>query len=505
MSTRWPVRLAAAGVAGMALAVGANPTATSSDVPSTMVSGVARPAAVAAQFGVGQSSQDVALVAMFDRDGDGRLGASERVAARDYAESAGIGRTRGNRGGWYGPAAPGPALAPEDVRPYPDTALFDPSTVRTLFLTFENADWERELMAFKATDVDVPASLVVDGRTYRDVGVQFHGNSSFNVPMGFKHSMRLALDFVHEDQALLGFRTLLLLNVHEDPSFVRTFLAMRVAREYYPAPRANLVRLVINGESWGIYVNQQQFNGDMTRDLFASRDGARWKIQGTRGYQGGGLAFLGEQPAAYRYAYEIRSKDTPHAWASLIQLTRALNMTPPAQLEAALEPMLDIDATLRFLAVENVIVNTDGYWTKASDYSLYMDLNGKFHLLPYDVNGTFATGFGPAGSRTGSLWLDPLEALGDPSKALISRLLAVPALRAKYLEYVRDVATTWLDWDRLGPIVSATQAMVDADVRTDTRKLTSYESFLRSAAELREFANQRRAILLGMTAAGTTR
>ena len=29
-----------------------------------------------------------------------------------------------------------------------------------------------------------------------------------------------------------------------------------------PAPKANFVRLVINGENWGIYANVQQFNKD---------------------------------------------------------------------------------------------------------------------------------------------------------------------------------------------------------------------------------------------------
>jgi hypothetical protein len=396
---------------------------------------------------------------------------------------------------------PGPAIAPRDVEPYPTTPFFDQDTLRTLFLTFENDEWERELMAFKSTDVDVPATLVVDGRTYKDVGIQFHGNSSFNgVPMGFKHSMRVALDFVHEDQRLAGNRSLLLLNAHEDPSYVRTMLAMTIARTYYPAPRVNLVRVVINGESWGIYVNQQHFNRDMTSDLFKSTAGSRWRVHGTRGDIGGGLVYLGEADAPYRRAYEIRTADRPEAWNALKKLTRVLNETAPEDLEAALDPVLDVDGTLRFLAVENAIVNTDGYWTKASDYNLYMEPAGRFHLLPYDVNGTFATGMGPAGSRTGSVWLDPLDAVQDPSKPLLMKLLAVPGLRERYLRYVRDVAETFLDWRHLGPLVTKYQALISKDVEAETRKLVSTTAFLGSAAELKGFADQRREVLLRATA-----
>ena len=45
-----------------------------------------------------------------------------------------------------------------------------------------------------------------------------------------------------------------------------------------------------------------------------------------------------------------------------------------------------------------------------------------------------------------------------PSKPLISRLLAVPSVRARYLGYVRTIAIEWLDWKRLGPIVDSYQA-----------------------------------------------
>ncbi|MEJ7637520.1 MAG: CotH kinase family protein [Singulisphaera sp.] len=45
-----------------------------------------------------------------------------------------------------------------------------------------------------------------------------------------------------------------LLNSHEDPTFLHTVLYFDIARHYIP-PKANFVRVVINGESWGLYVN----------------------------------------------------------------------------------------------------------------------------------------------------------------------------------------------------------------------------------------------------------
>lgn len=449
------------------------------------------------QFGGGfGTGQDVELVPSFDKDGDGRLNPAERRAARDYAESLGLNRGRGGRGGVV-VVAPGPLVSPDAVRPYPTTPFYDPDTLRTLFLRFDDAEWERDLMAFRRSDVDVPAALTIDGRTYPDVGVQFHGNSSFQgVPMGLKHSMRIALDVVHDKQDHNSYNTLLLLNAHEDPTFLRTVLALQIARDYIPAPQANLVRVVINGESWGIYASQQQFNKDLIRDQFGTTEGARWKVSGTRNNWGSGLSYLGEDINTYRGVYEIKTKDDPAVWSALVRLTRVLHETPADRLEATVAPLLDIDGTLKFLAVENVLVNSDGYWSKASDYSLYMDPSGRFHILPYDVNSSFLANVG----RGESITLDPLQAMYDPSKPLAAKLLAVPALRARYLGYVRDIATKWLDWKTLGPIVTRYQAMIAADVRTDTHKLYSDEAFANGPAALRYFADQRRAFLLGLPA-----
>ena len=111
---------------------------------------------------------------------------------------------------------------------------------------------------------------------------------------------------------------------------------------------------------------------------------------------------------------------------------------------------------------------------------------------------------GPGGrgfGRGGGVDLDPLVGLDDTSKALRARLLAVPELRAKYLSYVRDIAEKWLDWNKLEPIVRERQALIAADVKTDTRKLYSTEAFTTgvSGAEadsLRSFLERRRAFLL---------
>jgi len=495
---------------------------------------------------------DRELVAQFDRDKNGRLDNAERREARDWmaaqpAQGGGRG-FGGMRPGGMGPGGspavtPGPKVSVRDVARVDEKAVYDIGAYRTFFLEFENADWEAELEAFNNTDVDVPAQVTVDGRRFRDVGVHFRGNSSyFMVPTGQKRSLNLSFDFAVDSQHLQGYRSFNLLNAANDPSFVRTLLYSHIANRYIPAPKTNFVRVVINGELWGAYVSAQQFNKDFLRDFYGTSTGARWHVPGSPGARGG-LEYLGDSVSPYRARYELKTKDSPERWADLIRLTRVLNQTPPEQLEAALAPLLDIETTLRFLAVDVALVNSDGYWTRASDYNLYQDSSGRFRPVPHDMNEGLGAGEGGPGGRGGrggrggppggfgggpppgmppgalpgmppaegfpgrggrggpggaapTAELDPLVGLENPATPLRSKLLAVPELRARYLQYVREIALRDLDWTTMGPLVEQYQQVIRSDVARDSRKLYSTEAFTTDVAKLREFVERRRTYLL---------
>ena len=446
---------------------------------------------------------DIPVLARFDRDRDKRLDHAERAAARQYLTAhpelrrpVRVG-ARNTRVG-----TPGAKLSLKDVKTYPATVpLYDADALRTLFLEFEHADWEQELAAFYHTDVEVHATLVVDGRTYRDVGVSFRGNNSFTaVPEGLKRPLSLAIDSVHE-QALLGHRSLNLLNANQDPTFLRSVLFLDAARDYIPAVKANFVRVVINGESWGIYVNQQTFSQEFLQENFKASKGTRWKSPNNS--TGGGFSYLSEEIETYRRWYEMKGADNPAAWRALIQATKVLRDTPIDQLPAALPAVMDVDEVLRYLALDVALVNNDGYWRDGSDFNLYLNEKGRFLVTLHDANEGFRAG----GRAGGAAQPEPLTTLDDPNKALRQKLLAVPEWRRKYLLYVGDIAEKWLDWNRLGPLVARYEKLIAEDVARDTRKLDSTEAFSLGihgpadgtpppASTLRGFADQRRATLL---------
>ncbi|MBN2703034.1 MAG: CotH kinase family protein [Pontiellaceae bacterium] len=515
-------------------------------------------------FGGGMfgSQETEEVVSKYDLNEDGWLNSEERATARAALKAGSQGNGRGMMGmpGGFGnnngtPKA-GIALSPDDVEKYPDAPLYDQAIIRTLFLTFENDDWEEELEDFRYTDVRVAATLVVDGKTYPNVGVNFRGNSSYMmVSRGSKRSLAIEMDMVDSKQDLGGYRNLNLLNSNGDASLMRAVLSGEIEGQYLPMPQVNWVRVVVNGESWGLYVNMQQQDKIFLKEQFDTKKGSRWKVPGSPNGRGS-LNDMGEDIAAYREVYELKSKEDDEAWASLIKLCKTLDAVEPDQVVSKLGTMLDIDGALRFLALENVLVNSDGYWTRASDYMIYLDPDGMFHILPYDCNEVlidesagFGGGFGGGGGfpgggfgggggfpgggpdagggfgggfpgggfgggggfpgggfgggfGAGGTTLDPLAVAERDDRPLASRLLAVPELRTRYLQYVKEIAEKWLDPEVLGPMIGKYDKLIGAEVEKDTRKLESYENYRKqvdldpAADGILGFAAKRRAFLL---------
>ena len=106
---------------------------------------------------------------------------------------------------------------------------------------------------------------------------------------------------------------------------------------------------------------------------------------------------------------------------------------------------------------------------------------------------------GPAPS---GIELDPLVGLNDARKPLRSRLLAVPALKARYLDHVRTIAVDWLDWNKLEPVVDQYRSLIENEIEADTRKLTSFAAFQKSVGRCAESQGgaAARAVGLGLKA-----
>ena len=163
-------------------------------------------------------------------------------------------------------------------------------------------------------------------------------------------------------------------------------------------------------------------------------------------------------------------------------------------------------------------MDDDSYIHKGGDFSLYKDINNRFHLISHDNNETFrfgreprGGGGGPGGGPRGWSWGEladgmatPLTHSENPLRPVISRLLGVPAWKARYIAHVKTVMNDWLDWNKIEPIISEYHTLIDAEVQRDDKKLYSYDEFENSieggqggrTPSFKQFITRRREYLL---------
>jgi len=492
--------------------------------------------------GGSRRGQRIEVIPKFDKDNDGVLDKAERSAAIKYVEeqrNSEGGDDRGQRGGrpprpvggrTGRPPARGDRAARPDTRgasgrPAPEprdfskaerlepgndkdlgTKLYDEGTLRTLFINFKDNEWKEEMEVFYRTDVAVPADLVVNGKLYKDVGLKYRGNSSFrSVSPDLKRSMNLYIDHKHSDQKLLGYKTLNLLNANSDPTFMREVIYSHVARNYIPAFKGNFIKVVINGESWGLYSHIQQYNKDFLEDNFGTRAGTRWKI-GAGGGGSGNLRYPGDKKEDYN-GFQQRTEGKEEAWKELEQFTKLLDETPVEELAEKLNGRFDLDSAMWSLALECVFQD-EGYFTRGSDYNLYLDPKGRFHLLQHDGNEVMNIPGGPGmPSGLSGPKLEPFYNADNPDRPLMYKLFQVPHFKARYRHHLKTITQEWITWDKIGPLVEGYAALIREEIKKDVRKHSSYDAFekgliqtssdgRRTKLGLRPFTEGRREFLL---------
>ena len=331
--------------------------------------------------------------------------------------------------------------------------LFSDSSVIKIELQFSQPNFWQLLEQNKQPKIDIPATLIVnDTETYDSVGVRFKGNSSYSMS-NEKKPFNITMDEFIDDQDLWGVETFNLGNAFMDPTYVREIISYDIFRKYMPAGKTGYVRLFLNGEYWGLYVNVQQVNKDFLREWFPSGEGNLYK-----GDPRGRLNWIPNNEPAMQRDYEKKTNE--------------------ADLENELPRVLNVDRAIWYIALCNILVNLDSYIYEGHNYFIYNSPSTQqFNLIPWDMNESFGC-FPPH-----RLSVQELEEyavfynINDFGLPLISRIFRVPHFRSMYLAHYRTLLNREFHPDSLLPKINQLQELIHEHVQNDTRKLYPYEFF----------------------------
>ncbi|MCS6928230.1 MAG: CotH kinase family protein [Saprospiraceae bacterium] len=327
--------------------------------------------------------------------------------------------------------------------------------------------------------------VILDGISYEGVGVRFRGGSSY--PLGLKRNpFYIKLNYTNTSLHHQGCTSVTLSPALRDPSLVREMLFHEIAAHYMPSPRANYVKLYVNDEYLGVFVNVESIEGHFLRTHFGADTGPLFKAGVD--YKPKGLPAECKQNIfgaleyeanleCYRQNFELKSE---RGWTELQELTRVLNYDL-----SKLEGMLDVDRTLWMLALNNVMVNLNSYsGARSINYYLYQDPNGRFQPIHWDLHLAFGsyknTGQGSDLDLRGLQRLDPLLHADNPLKPLIHKLLSESLYRKVYLAHIRQINNDFFANGEYEKRAKALQSLILGPYTEDKNKPYSLEDFQNS-------------------------
>jgi hypothetical protein len=367
--------------------------------------------------------------------------------------------------------------------------LFDETLLHDLQLAVNERDWET-LRTEADQDTYYPADLRWGAITARNVGIRSRGAGTRN---GIKPGLRIDFNRYLNDQTFLGLKALVLDNSYTDPSTMREVLSMKLfARMGMPAPRETHVRLFVNGAYAGLYVLIEPIDRTFVDRVFGAREaeaedgGYLYEFQWVREY---GFEYLGTALEPYAELFEPKTHETDAAsrlYQPLEALARAINDTPLERLEQDAGTLIDLAQVVRFVALQHLVAEIDGFvgnWGMSNFY-LYRFGDGRpAQLVPWDADHAFWVADMSVDER--------LE-----TNVLTRRLMAIPSLRALYLETLAAGAAAmaepgpagepWLDAeaDRLARKVAAA-------VAADPVSPFTFEDYAGNVANLRALLQTR--------------
>ena len=180
--------------------------------------------------------------------------------------------------------------------------------------------------------------------------------------------------------------------------------------------RQEWVRLVINGTHHANFDDVQKIDGDYINAWFPGNDeGYIHKIDDYFEYNADGTSHSGERAdegllynaqhpllsETYRWHFEKRSHPEDDNWQPLFDLAVALNTAPTSsRYTQLLEAQIDPAHFAKVLAIRHAVGDWDSYgYTRGKNNGFYYALpEGKWYLLPWDIDFAFGAGRGATSS-----------------------------------------------------------------------------------------------------------
>ncbi len=381
------------------------------------------------------------------------------------------------------------------------TYLYDPDVIRDVYL-----DIPAESLAGMDAQATPPgcvpysrdyytATLTFDGQVFPNVGIHIKGGCGSARHINSKPSFKIKLDWDDEavpgcpdNRRLRGQKHLVLNNNVQDRSMQHERMAYELERALgVPTPRANSVRVHVNGAYWGLYTNVESIDRRMIERWFDDKDGMLYEGTYWCDIIPGNVPALADPDTndagclTREFKDDVCSSapdpdDDPMTYAPLRTLVTTIAGMPGGSFYPEITQFVDFDRFLSQWAIESVIVHWDAYeFNIMNNYRVYHDPgDDRWSVIPTGLDQTFLGDLDPWGV----------------SGVLAARCTAEPECNAKFAERLDEVNQFFRDAG-LAARAQAIHDQISADALADPRKEYTNQEFAQAFADLLTFIANR--------------
>lgn len=421
-----------------------------------------------------------------------------------------------------------------------ETALFDTSSILSVNIQMDEADWN-DMLENAMAETYYQCNVEVNGTMFYQVGIRPKGNTSLsaiaNDDTTDRYSFKLEFDHYVDGQTCFGLDKLILNNNYADATNLKEALIYDMY-QYLGADASlyNYAKISVNGEYWGVYLALEGVEDSFQLRNYGTESGELYKPEsmdmggenfqdrpdgmpegaekdfgdggppdapnqtdaaenaeppGGMGRNSGGadLNYTDDDLDSYETIWDGEVTKTNQADHE--RVVKALKNIAEGN---DLETYMDIDNLLRYMAVHVFSVNEDSLsGTMAHNYYLY-ESDGKLSLIPWDYNlalggmggmGGMPGGSGETEERSGatSVVNSPIDDAFSGTD-FFDTLLENETYHSQYEAYLQQLVSEYINGGGFDAFYERVRSQIDELVETDPTAFYSYDEYETAAETL---------------------
>lgn len=401
-----------------------------------------------------------------------------------------------------------------------ETALFDTSSILSVNIQMDEADWN-DMLENAMAETYYQCNVEVNGTMFYQVGIRPKGNTSLsaiaNDDTTDRYSFKLEFDHYVDGQTCFGLDKLILNNNYADATNLKEALIYDMY-QYLGADASlyNYAKISLNGEYWGVYLALEGVEDSFQLRNYGTESGELYKPESMelgggkaqerpdgmpegdakqpggmdRNSGGADLNYTDDDLDSYETIWDGEVTKTNQADHE--RVVKALKNIAEGN---DLETYMDIDNLLRYMAVHVFSVNEDSLsGTMAHNYYLY-ESDGKLSLIPWDYNlalgGMGGMGGGmPSGSGETEESSGATSVVNSPIDDAFSgtdffdTLLEKETYHSQYEAYLQQLVSEYINGGGFDAFYERVRSQIDELVETDPTAFYSYDEYETAAETL---------------------